>query len=81
MCSCCEVSGVSQVVRLPGLDELGEALRCSELAHAWALGAVTAAWLTLFSMLFHGYPIMLQRYYRLRREPLLKACRPPDTLF
>jgi Glycosyl-4,4'-diaponeurosporenoate acyltransferase len=78
-----------------GLDELAEAMRCSEAAHAWAFGAVaaatagaaatgwldSAAWLTLFNVLFNGYPVMLQRYNRLRLVPLLRAGRPPGTLF
>jgi glycosyl-4,4'-diaponeurosporenoate acyltransferase len=67
----------------------------SEAAHALAFGLVSAlaaaavafrwfdaaSWLMLFNVLFNGYPIMLQRYNRLRLEPLLKAGRPPGTLF
>jgi len=68
--------------REPGRDDHGND---SEAAHALVFvivcaiagGAValgwldTALWLTAFNVLFNGYPVMLQRYNRLRLEPLL----------
>ena len=32
-----------------------------------------AAWLMLFNVPLNAYPVMLQRYNRLRLDPLLKA--------
>jgi Glycosyl-4,4'-diaponeurosporenoate acyltransferase len=65
-----------------GLAELGERRRAAEAVHALlfviasvvAGGALllrwfeAAAWLTLFNVLLNGYPVMLQRYNRLRLE-------------
>jgi hypothetical protein len=76
-----------------GLADLSRTLQAAEAAHALLFVVVsaitgvalalgwfdTAAWLTLFNVLINGYPVMLQRYNRLRLEPLLKglaAARP-----
>jgi hypothetical protein len=37
-----------------------------------------AAWLTLFKVLFDGYPVMPQGYSRLRLQPLMRKARSTD---
>lgn len=63
-----------------------ETIQSAEAAHAMvfvAVGAVAvgalllrrvdfAVWLTLFNVLFNVYPVMLQRYNRLRLQPLMR---------
>ena len=39
-----------------------------------------AGWLMLFNVLFNGYPVMLQRYNRMRLDPLQRAGRGSATL-
>ena len=72
-----------------GLAEIGQHMESAEAAHAlvfvivtvFAAGALwirwidAAAWITLFNVLLNGYPVMLQRYNRLRLERLLRNSR------
>ena len=69
-----------------GLEELTQGMRSAEAAHAVLFVTVTAvsgvalllrwfdaaAWLMLINILSNGYPVMLQRYNRLRAERLLR---------
>ena len=68
-----------------GLPALAERMESAEAAHALLFGMVSviagaallvgwvsaAAWITVFNVPFNGYPVMLQRYNRLRLRPLL----------
>ena len=77
-----------------GLAELRAAMDGAEVAHALAFmvaatlaaGAIflrwfdAAGWLTFFNVLFNGYPVMLQRYNRMRLDPLQRAGRGSATL-
>ena len=77
-----------------GLAELRQTMDSAEIAHglvfivvaavaagAAALSAFSAsAWLMLFNLLLNGYPMMLQRYNRLRLERLGEAERRCATL-
>jgi Glycosyl-4,4'-diaponeurosporenoate acyltransferase len=70
-----------------GLADLEAMMQAAEAAHALlflVVGAIAAgallagwfdaaAWLTLFNLLFNGYPVMLQRYNRLRLASLNRA--------
>jgi hypothetical protein len=70
-----------------GLGELSERMQSAEAAHllafllvsAFAFGALlvrwvdAAVWLTLFNVLLNAYPVMLQRYNRLRLEALPRS--------
>ena len=70
-----------------GLADLESQMQDAEAAHAllflavsaFAAGALlagwfdTGAWLTLFNVLFNGYPVMLQRFNRLRVQSLTKG--------
>jgi hypothetical protein len=72
-----------------GLPALREKMHASEIAHglaflaaaAFAAGALSfrwldaAAWITLFNVLFNGYPVMLQRYNRIRLQRLTSVVR------
>ena len=67
-----------------GLVALGKTMCAAEIAHALvflvAAGFAAAmlslgwfdaaAWILLFNVLFNGYPVMLQRYNRLRLQRL-----------
>jgi hypothetical protein len=69
-----------------GLADLEALMHAAEAAHALLLFAVSAiaagallagwfdaaAWLTLFNVLLNGYPVMLQRYNRLRLRSLMR---------
>lgn len=68
-----------------GLRELADRMESAEAAHALLFATVSvvavavlfvrwfdaAVWLMLFNVLFNGYPVMLQRYNRLRIQPLV----------
>jgi hypothetical protein len=70
-----------------GLAVLMGSMQSAEAAHAIMFVTATvfagaalvgrwfdlAGWLMLFNVLFNAYPVMLQRYNRMRLEPLLKA--------
>ena len=69
-------------------------MRQAELNHALTLVAVTvlavesaigwvwdyAFWLMVFNMIFNVYPIMLQRYNRVRLEPIANRARIKQRL-
>jgi Glycosyl-4,4'-diaponeurosporenoate acyltransferase len=70
-----------------GFADLAQTMEAAEAAHALVFAIVStlaaaalmlrwldaAAWLMLFNVPLNAYPVMLQRYNRLRLDPLLKT--------